>query len=252
VVSATASHLSPLPSANASTGADSTSQYLVTVTVNDACGHPVTAPPYNSQLVILTSSRGALDTVTLDPSYSNPTSTGQVAFIVKSMTPGTSTYTAVVKDTVTNATVNLADTAQVTFTDDCVLFGNQTVLSSSTLPIGVANTLFGSSRRLTDLTLTWPSPDSGGSDHVKLITSSLSGATLTIWNGNTNTHPLVVASGGWNSGTDAARTISSGATQNLQITFNFSVSGSGNFTLATTWDDGAGGHVCTKSYSRAP
>jgi uncharacterized repeat protein (TIGR01451 family) len=245
IVNASNSTVQP-PSATAS--ADSTTKAQITVTLHDACPTELVAAPYNAQQVTLTSSRGGQDTVTVDPIT---TSAGFVIFDVGSMTPGTSTYTAVAKDTVTNATVTIAQTAQVIFTDDCVTFTNLNIVSSSTLPISVANNIFGSSRRLTDLSLTWPQQNGR---HVTSLVSSFTGAAAPIWSGQSNNMPFTIGSTAayanelaW-SGTAANRTLGVGSTQSLQLNFNYNVT-PGTYTLNTTWDDTTGGHVCTKSYS---
>jgi len=229
--------------------ADNASTSRILVTLRDACANVLTALSANPQQVTLTSSRGALDTVTLAPGFNNPTSNGQVAFDVKSGTPGTSTYSASARDTVTNATVNLTPTAQVNFYG-CV---GDSLYHLGERPLGGGGQKFlqfvvdnnsGLTRHLTGVNLTWP--QSGGRK-----VQSLTLAATTLWSGPSSNNPFQIPSAlNWIAGTDPARTLSSGTVnQTLQFDFSFAVASSGAYNLTTTWDDGSGGHICTATIS---
>jgi len=231
-----------------SVGADSSSTAQILVTLRDSCGNVIVSPPNDPEQVTLTSSRGGTDRISLASGYANPTSNGQVAFNVGSSTIGTSTYSAVAKNSVTSASVNLAHTAQVNYVDDCVALSNPPIAGSqSFLQFGIANNS-SFTRRLTSLSLTWPAPNGS---NLKSVTIQLppAAAPTTVWNGNSGSSPFTVSSGGWSSGTDAARTIAAGQSNGtLLFNFhNFSIVQNFQYVLSTTWDDGGGGHVCSET-----
>jgi uncharacterized repeat protein (TIGR01451 family) len=248
IVDPNQSHVQVVTPPGPNVGADSTSKGIIAVTLYDTCGQLIQAPS-DAELITLTSSRGAADTITV--ASANPTTTGQVQFHVQSSTIGTGTYTAVAKNSVTGATVTIVQTANLNFQDDCVsistpgLAGSQQFLKFT---VANNNSVNGTilTRHLTSLTLTWPQRNGR---HITGLTM----ATTTLWSGQGNNSPVTFGSGGtaFNVGTDPARTLGSGASASLQLNFNYSINpGDGEvYTLSTTWDDGTGGHVCSKAFS---
>ena len=228
------------PHTTNSVSADSSTRVLLTVILYDACGpgHPVSAPPYNPQQVTLTSSRGGQDTVTLDPSSTNPTGSGSntVIFDVGSMITGTSTYTAVAKDTVTNATVTIAQTAQVTYVYDCISITYPLNPSPGKALKFTVNNTSSRARSLTGLTLSWSGTGNGMHASNVLMTRA---SVYSPPGGNTS--PLTISSGWTN--TNSLK-LAQGANTTLEFDFNNGVAG-GTFTLGTTWDDQGGNHLCT-------
>jgi uncharacterized repeat protein (TIGR01451 family) len=234
--------LSDVPADNASTS-------RILVTLRDACGVVIVSPPYDTQQVTLTSSRGGADTISLAPGYNNPTSTGEVAFDVRSGTAGTSTYSATAQNTVTSASAAVASTAQVNFYG-CIGLGVRPVGGGQKYIQFTVDNTTGITRKLTGVSLTWPLPNGG---QIKNL--SLQGTTLWSAPPNINYSPFVIPGGGlnWIAGTDAARTLANGVTnQTLQVDFNFSAPGSGAYNLTTTWTDDTGGRVCTVSFAVSP
>ncbi len=240
---------SSVSAAPGSVYADNFTTARILVTLKDACDNVIVSPPADPQQVTLTSSRGAQDTLTVAGGYANPTTTGQVAFDVKSGTVGASTYSVSARNTNTNASVNLTATALVNFNaynciDDLgerpLVGGNQT-----NLQFILANNS-GFARRLLAVSLNLPNSPGQKTDSLTL-------QATTLWSvspGN-NSSAILIGSGGlaWDAtGTDAARTLANGAlNQTLQFNFSKSVSGTGSFVLTTTWDDGTGARTCAKS-----
>jgi hypothetical protein len=239
LVNASRSSISASPS---DVPADNTTTSRVTVTLRDACDVVIVSPPYNQQLVTLIQSAGRSDTVTLAPGFSNPTSTGIVAFDVKSGTPGTTTYTASADDVGPNPSVLIASNAPVNFYD-CVVVGEQ--------PLGNTGQTFleftltngsGMNRKLVGVTLTYP----GGGNILQATLQSTG-----VWSGS-GSSPFSIGSSGWTAGTDAARTISNGApAQVLKLDFNFGVSGPpgtpNTYVFTTNWTDDTGGRPCSSA-----
>ena len=216
--------------------ADNASTSRVLVTLRDACDNILASPPYDLQNVTLSSSRGGLDTIT----PLAPTGNGQYLFDVKSGTSGTSTYSATATNSVNSTTVNLSATAQVNYYG-CVSMQEHVLAGSlNFLHLDVLNNS-GLTRRLTGVSLIWPQR---GGRKIQSVTLQ----ATTLWSGNSNNNPFVIPSGGldWIAGTDAARSIASGAgTQALKLNFSYSIAAGEQYSLVTTWDDGSGARVCT-------
>jgi len=234
--------------------ADNTSTSRITVTLRDKCGVLVTSP---AQLVTLTSLRGVLDTIT---PVSSITSSGTASFDVKSGTTGTSTYSATAQDQATLTTINITATTQVNYygcaglqhpPDYSYTLGLRALFGTQPSLQFIVDNTSGQTRRLTGVNLTWPQT---GSRAIESVTLGPTATPTTIWTGSHKSSPFNIPSGlAWNGGTDAARTLANGTTdQTLQFNFSYNVNGTGAYNLTTTWDDGGGGHVCTATVNAIP
>lgn len=213
--------------------ADGTSEATITVELRHRCGGLV----ITSQDVTLTSSRGGADTLT--PVTVNTTS-GQATFRVKSAVPGQSTYTA------TAGGVAIPGSATVNYYG-CVSLTAAPLLSSQSALQYLVNNISGLPRRLIGLTITWPSQG-----QRQFVGVNLQGAA--VWSGSTGNSPFTLSSG-WLPDTDGVRTVPNNPGTPLPVLqLNFSgftvpLNPPRTFDLATTWDDGSGGSVCTQSIS---
>jgi uncharacterized repeat protein (TIGR01451 family) len=222
--------------------ADNASTSRITVTLRDACDAVLTAP---TSIQVTLNNAGSDTVTTVGP---NPTTNGVIAFDLKSNTPGTRTYTALAHDTfnvqpdvtVSSTTINWYSCPGVVA---LVVGGGQ-----KWLQFDVQN-LTGITRKLTALSLTWPLPSGGFIKNLSLQATNLWSAPPNI-----TTSPFVIPGGeNWIGGTDAVRTLANGAAgQTLQYDFNFSVPGTGNYSLTSTWTDDTGGRVCTVVSAATP
>jgi hypothetical protein len=200
----------------------------VTVAVFDNCGQPV-----NGQVVELNSSRGALDVITLISQVGN-----QSTFIVQSDTVGTSILTATVNPA--SDPVVLNQTGTVTFV--CVNgAGSPFSFTATDVQFGFSNPQNPPTpltRSLRSLTVTW-----NDQSDTRLLTTVKMGATV-IWSSGGVTSPFTINVGDW---TNPDRTINPGVSGSLVLTYNAAAAG-GTYTLnPITWDDGAGGSICTST-----
>jgi hypothetical protein len=211
--------------------ADGSSFSTLVVTLKDGSGNPVAG-----KVVTIASSRGVTDTLTTVSGTTN--AAGQATFTTKSAIVGTSVYTAT--DTTDSPQVVVTQTATVNFV--CVTGQAQAIGSGSDQFIALSYTNnTGMTRRLVSLTITWPdTPTSRLLQTAKL-------ENILIWTGvGDNTSPITLSSTStpaWDA--TGNRTINNGFIKTLKLTYNFAVSSSGNFSIVATWDDNAGGSVCT-------
>jgi uncharacterized repeat protein (TIGR01451 family) len=218
VVNAGHSLVTASPAVAQADGADAAE---VVVTLRDNCGNLLAGRP-----VSLTSSQGALDTIT--PASGTTNAVGQFTFRATSYTVSggvPSVFTA------TSGSTTLTQTASATFV--CVSGAVAPFSGSQDLKFSFTNNT-GLNRRLVSVTLTWP-----GSGSRKMI--SINFGTDQIWSGNGNNSPLTI-NGGWAAG---SRVINTGTNKTLQLNFNFALSGTGQYQLSTQWDDTAGSSICT-------
>lgn len=223
-VSATTSSVTGAP---AEVFADGINYADIVVTLKDSCNSNVSA----STLVTLTSSRGGADSISLAPGASNPTTTGIVTFRVRSATVGTSTYSA--QSNTSGTLVSITDTENVSYFS-CVTgvslgFGSKNLQFS----LNNATTIL---RRLTNLTLTFPSANNP--------TQTATDVSLTdfIWTDNSGVvSPLTLAPANWNTND---RTIPVSGVETLAFIFKHNVA-SGLYTANLTFDDNAGARLCT-------
>jgi len=199
----------------------------VVVTVKDNCGSLLA-----NHTVVLSSSRGAADTIA--PASATTNATGQVIFQVKSATTSPyvsgaftpSTFTATV-----DATTAVSQTDGVAFV--CVTGVLAPFNGSQDLQFSFTNNT-GLNRRLISLTLTWPSTGS------RQVTSITFGPDQ-IWSGNGNNSAFTV-NGGWTAGD---RSLNATLSKTLKLNFNYVLSGTGQYNLSTQWDNTANGSICT-------
>jgi len=209
--------------------ADGTSFSTLVVTLKNSIGNPVAG-----KVVTIASSRPLSDTITTVSGTTN--AAGQATFTVKSVYVGSSVYTA----TDTTDAVVVTQTATVNFV--CVTGTALGVTSGSDrfMQVFFTNST-GITRRLSSLTITWPdSPTTR-----QLNTAHLEGVLIWTGSGN-NTSPITLSSSStpaWDA--TGNRIINNGFSKTLKLTYDFAVSGSGNFVIVASWDDNAGGSVCT-------
>ncbi len=220
------SALSTLTVTNDTIWADGAQAATVTVSVFDNCNQPV-----SGQVVLLNSSRGGFDIITLLSQVGN-----QSAFIVQSVTVGTSILTATVNPlsdpvvlnqtgTVNFVCVNGAGSPFSSFPQD-VQFGFTNPQNPPT-PL---------TRSLRSLTITWDDQTD-----TRLLTTVKMGDTV-IWSSGGVTSPFTINDGDW---TNPDRTINPGRSRGLVLTYNASAAGGTYILNPITWDDGAGGSICT-------
>jgi hypothetical protein len=211
--------------------ANNTATSTVTVELRDRCNALVTT----SQAVTLISNRGGADIIS--PATVNTTS-GQATFTVKSGTAGTSNYTATATSGAPdgNATVIYYGCAST------VGQGNQGT-SQDWLDYFVSNAA-GRTWRLKELRLVRPN---GPGTFTR---ASLQGTLL--WSGSTNSTDYTISEAAFLPGTEGARTLNDGASnQLLRLQYSGLTVVGKTFTLHTTWDD-LNGHTCTISASVTP
>lgn len=220
---------STLVASPTSVQADGSSFSTLVVTLKNSIGNPVAG-----KVVTIASSRPLSDTITTVVGTTN--AAGQATFTVKSVYMGSSVYTA----TDTTDSVVVTQTATVNFV--CVTGAAMGITSSSDQFIQVFFTnSTGITRRLSSLTITWPdSPTSR-----QLNTTHLEGVLIWTGSGN-NTSPITLSSSStpaWDA--TGNRIMNNGFSKTLKLTYNFAVSSTGNFVIVASWDDNAGGSVCT-------
>jgi hypothetical protein len=209
--------------------ADGAQAATVTVSVFDNCNQPVPG-----QVVLLNSSRGGFDIITLLSQVGN-----QSTFIVQSDTVGTSTLTATVNPLSDPVVLNQTGTVNFvcvngagspfSFVPSDVQFGFNNPQNPPT-PL---------TRSLRALTITWDDLSD-----ARRLTSVKMSATVIWSNAGGVTSPFTINVGDWIS---PNRTINPGASKGLTLSYNAPAAG-GAYTLnPNVWDDGAGGSICTST-----
>jgi hypothetical protein len=209
--------------------ADGSSFSTLVVTLKDGVGNPVAG-----KTVVITSTRSLSDTITTVSGTTN--AVGQATFTVKSVYVGSSVYTA----TDTTDGVTVTQTATVNFV--CVTGTALGITSGSDQFIQVFFTnSTGITRRLYSLAITWPdNPTTRQLDTTHL-------ENILIWTGSgNNTSPITLSdtsTPAWDA--SGNRIINNGFSKTLKLTYNFAVSSTGSFVIVASWDNNAGGSICT-------
>jgi hypothetical protein len=208
--------------------ADGSSFSTLVVTLKDSIGNPVAG-----KVVTIASSRPLSDTITTIVGTTN--AAGQATFTVKSVYVGSSVYTAT--DTTDSPQVVVTQTATVNFV--CVTGAPLGITSGSDQFVQVFFTnATGITRRLSSVTITWPDNPTSR----QLNTTELE--SVLIWTGSgNNTSPITLSTADWNS--TGTRVINNGFGKTLKLTYNFAVSSTGSFVIVASWDNNAGGSICT-------
>ena len=167
LVSASQSTVAASPS---SLPADGSTPSTVTVTLKDSAGNPV-----SGRSVSLSSSRGALDTISSASGASN--SLGSVTFYVKSLNAGSSIYTAIDS----TDTITITQAPSVTFSAGPVSSAQSTVAASPT-----SVTANGSTPSIVTITLLDASSNPVSGKTVTLTSSRGGSDTISSASGSSN------------------------------------------------------------------
>lgn len=211
----------------------------VQVQLYDDCNVPVQAadevPP---RPVTLFSSRGAADVITAGPATGNT-----YFFDVRSGTVGTSILQASVPITPSGTVISfpLSPSAENTVDFVCVAGVQDVSTNPNTLQLLYTNPSEpAANRRIITLNVTW---NSGR----QLNSVSFGNSANVIWNGPPASSPLNIPSTGWSS---TNRVVTSTQFKPLQLNFNGPIrptSGTWTYTVVASWDNGAGGSICTSA-----
>ncbi len=219
---------STLTVANSTVWADGAQAATVTVSVFDNCNQPV-----SGQVVVLNSSRGGFDIITLLSQVGN-----QTIFIVQSDEVGTSTFDAEINP-VSPSPVAVTQTGNATFV--CVNgAGSPLSFVPTDVQFGFTNPQNPPApltHALRALTITWDDQ----TDTRRLVSVKM-GSTVIWSNAGGVTSPFTINVGDWIS---PNRTINPGTSRSLTLSLSAPAAG-GTYTLnPNMWDDGAGGSQCT-------
>ncbi len=211
------------------------SGFELTVWLSDNCGDPVLNRSLSE--IIITSSRGPSDTVTASAEF--PPVNNTFFYDVVSAEVGASQYTATVDADGPGplgevSFGGLGAPASTTFV--CVAGSAGVKADPATLPVVYDNPDDPAmTRRLVYLRLI-RSANPGAINSI-----SFGSLINVIWDAGSGQQNLEVLSHQWTGGN---RSIVATTQRTLLIQLAYPVAGTGEYTLVTDWDDGAGGRVC--------